>query len=198
MTEQAQQDSGRTIGIGTVRKYDPAVLVLKTKIEKKLVAQGLTGVALEEAALEELQRVHKSSFYEEMQARNTLVNGGTAIMLDGLIGVAITYYTNALAALGVGDSAAAFALGQTNLQGAVVTTDRIRKAMDATFPSRAANVMSFRSTFATTEANFVWNEWAVFNAVADATGTMLNRSVANLGTKTSAAAWQLLATITQN
>ena len=66
--------------------------------------------------------------------------------------------------------------------------------MDATFPSRAGQVLTFRTTFATTEANFSIQEAAVFNA--SAAGTMLNRKVADLGTKTSASTLQLTVTIT--
>lgn len=193
----AHEDRAGIVGIGVARSYVPEVLERKFAIEQELIrARDLRGAELEEAALELLARDGLFPLHEA-EGHNTLVNGGTAIMLDALIGAVPVYYTNALAALGVGDSSAAFNLTHTNLQGAVVTTDRIRKAMDATFPSRAANVVTFRATFATTEANFVWNEWAIFNAVADATGTMLNRAVVNLGTKTSAASWQLTATLTQ-
>jgi hypothetical protein len=185
------------VGIGVVTKWDPEQLERKLEIEAMLRdTRHLVGLDLEKAALE-LAKTYNVVPYEITKSRNTLVNGGTNIILTALITGGTTLYNNANAALGVGDSATAFALGQTNLQGAVVTTDRIRKAMNATFPSIAANVASFQSTFATGEANFVWNEWAIFNAVADATGTMLNRAVANLGTKTSAAAWQLTVTLTQ-
>lgn len=190
-------EKGKLYGRATARSYDPETFMRKCSIEQILrETKELRGADLEYAALELLARDSLFPLHE-ISGDNTLVNGGTAIMLDALIGVNPTFYTNALAALGVGDSSAAFALTQTNLQGAVVTTDRIRKAMDATFPSRAANVVTFRSTFATGEANFIWNEWAFFNAVADASGTMLNRAVVNLGTKTSAASWQLTATLTQ-
>lgn len=190
-----RQDKGRLVGVGIARGYTPDVLERKVAIEQELIAQGYKGLELEEQALKLLQaqgfdRVH------EAQSENTLVNGGTNLMLLLLTGTG-TAFTNAVAALGVGDSAAAFALTQTNLQGAVVTTDRIRKAMNATFPSVALNVVSWQATFATGEANFTWNEWAIFNNVADATGTMLNRAVNNLGTKTSATAWQLTVTLTQ-
>jgi hypothetical protein len=196
MVEMRQERAGVS-GVGTARSYLPEVLERKFELEDQLrFVRGLRAAELEEAALELLALDGLFPLHEK-SGKNTLVIGGTAIMLDALIGVNPTFYTNALAALGVGDSAAAFALGQVNLQGAVVTTDRIRKAMDATFPSRAANVVTFRSTFATTEANFIWNEWAIFNAVADAAGTMLNRAVVNLGTKTAAASWQLTATLTQ-
>jgi hypothetical protein len=188
------------IGKAVATSWRPGDLVAKCELEDQLRGRGYddNAVLLEHLVLQELARDHGIHPLHRREGRNTLVNGGTAIMLDATIGAVPVYYTNALAALGVGDSSTAFALTQTNLQGAVVTTDRIRKAMDATFPSRAANVVSFRSTFATTEANFVWNEWGIFNNVTDGSGTMLNRAVNNLGTKTSASSWQLLVTLTQS
>ena len=106
---------------------------------------------------------------------------------------ALTTFNNANAALGVGDSTTAFAVGQTDLQAA---TNKLRKAMLATFPSRAANVLTFKSTFTTAEANWVWNEVGVFNSATAATGTMLSRNVANLMTKTSAVSVDLTHTLT--
>lgn len=191
-------DKAGIVGIGVVTKWVPDDLRIKDELTLTLIAKGFEGAALESEALRILERDYSITPYGIAQSENTLVNTGTAIMLDALLGVVPVYYTNALAALGVGDSATAFALTQTNLQGAVVTTDRIRKAMNATYPSRATNVATFQSTFATTEANFVWNEWAIFNNVTDGSGTMLNRSVANLGTKTNAASWQLTVTLTQS
>lgn len=102
-----------------------------------------------------------------------------------------TFFTNANAHLGAGDSSTAYAATQTDLQAA---TNKLRKAMEATYPTIAANVLTFRSLFGTADANFAWAEWAVFNAAA--AGTMLCRLVQALGTKTSAQSWQLTATIT--
>ena len=102
-----------------------------------------------------------------------------------------TAFNNANSYIGVGDSTTAFAATQTDLQAA---TNKLRKAMDATYPQVAANVITFRSTFATTDANYAWQEWGVFNA--SSAGTMLNRKVESLGTKTSAQTWQITVTIT--
>lgn len=107
------------------------------------------------------------------------------------IGEAVTAFNNANAYLGVGDSTAAFAATQTDLQAA---TNKLRKAMEATYPTRATNVLTFRSLFATGDANFAWAEWGVFNAAS--AGTMMSRKVEALGTKTSAQSWQLTTTIT--
>lgn len=107
------------------------------------------------------------------------------------IGESVTAFTNANSYIGVGDSTTAFAATQTDLQAA---TNKTRKAMDATYPTRSANAITFRATFATGDANFAWQEWGVFNA--NAAGTMLNRKVESLGTKTSSSTWQLTVTIT--
>lgn len=115
--------------------------------------------------------------------RNHLVQAG--------VGAAVTPFNNANSYIGVGDSTTAFAAGQTDLQAA---TNKLRKAMDATYPSGGANVLTFRSTFATGDANFAWNEWGVFNAAA--AGTMLNRKVESLGTKTNTQTWQFTVTLT--
>lgn len=102
-----------------------------------------------------------------------------------------TLFDNTNSYLGVGDSTTAFSASQTDLQAA---TNKLRKAMDATYPTLATNVLTFKSTFATTDANFAWQEWGIFNA--STAGTMASRKVESLGTKTSAATWVLTATLT--
>lgn len=115
--------------------------------------------------------------------RNHLVQSG--------IGAAVTAFNNANAYIGVGDSTTAFAAGQTDLQ---ASTNKTRKAMDATYPSGSSNVITFRSTFGTTDANYAWNEWGTFNASSG--GTMLSRKVESLGTKTNTQTWQFTVTLT--
>lgn len=100
-------------------------------------------------------------------------------------------YDNANSYIGVGDSSTAFAATQTDL---VAATNKLRKAMDSTYPTIATNVLVFRSTFATGDANYAWNEWGIFNAAA--AGTMMSRKVESLGTKPSNQSWQFTATIT--
>lgn len=103
--------------------------------------------------------------------------------------VAANPWSNANAYLGVGDSATAEAATQTELQAA---TNRFYKAMNATYPSRSNQTVTFQSDYTTTEANFVWAEWAVAAGATTASGagftfgtTNLNRKVAALGTKAS-------------
>lgn len=114
-------------------------------------------------------------------------------MVQATIGATPVFFNNANSYIGVGDSATAYAAGQTDLQG---TTNRLRKAMDATYPSGAVNVITFRSTFATTDANYAWNEWGVFNNASTGSGTMLSRKQEALGTKTSAQTWQFTVVLT--
>lgn len=107
-------------------------------------------------------------------------------------GASYTAFNNANAALGVGNGTTAFSSAHTDLQGA----SKFRKAMDATYPSRAANVITWRSTFATGEANFAWEERGVFNTATLGSGQMLSRKVATILTKTSAVSVQLTSTDT--
>lgn len=145
--------------------------------------------------------------YETLEREgNLLMNGGISCLFQCLIGNGtstagqnLTYFNNAQAAIGVGDSNTAAAATQTDLQAA---TNKVRKAMDATFPahtdgttSGAASIV-FKSTFTTSDANWAWLEWGVFNSASAATGRMLNRKQENLGTKTSAGTWVLTVTIT--
>ena len=137
---------------------------------------------------------------------NLLMYGGASCLWQCLIGngtttadQTLTYFSNARAAIGVGDSSTAAAATQTDLQAA---TNKTRKAMDATYPTHTdattsgAATITFKSTFATGDANFAWAEWGVFNSATAATGRMLNRKVESLGTKTSAASWAFTVTIT--
>lgn len=120
-----------------------------------------------------------------------LTDAGRNHLVQAGIGAAVTPFNNANAHIGVGDSSTAFAAGQTDL---VATTNKLRKAMDATYPTGASNVLTFRATFGTGDANFAWNEWGIFNAAS--AGTMLNRKVESLGTKTNTQTWQFTTTLT--
>lgn len=142
---------------------------------------------------------------------NLLTIGGASVQWQTLIGngtataaQALTYYNNGNAYISVGDSTTAAADTQTELQAA---TNRTRKAMDATYPlhtdttgTAGSKSIVFRSTYATTDANYAWQEWAIFNGAGTGGppttgGRMLNRKVESLGTKTSAATWVLTITL---
>lgn len=122
-----------------------------------------------------------------------LVTAGVNQLLGIGIGEVLTGFGNANAAIGLGGGAGAttaHAIGQTDLQGASKT----RKAMDATYPTRSGNAVTFQATFGTSDANYAVDEIAVFNATSS--GVMLSRKVESLGTKTSAATWVVTLTLT--
>lgn len=118
-------------------------------------------------------------------------NGARDFFAAATIGESTTDFTNANAYIGVGDGTTAFAVSQTDL---TASTNKLRKGMNATYPSRSTNVLTFQSTFLESEANFAWNEWGVFNAASS--GTMLSRLVQSLGTKPNTEQWRLTATLT--
>jgi hypothetical protein len=120
-----------------------------------------------------------------------LTNAGRDFLAQAAINDSTpTFFTNANAHIGVGDSNTAYSAAQTDLQ---ASTNKLRKAMDSTYPQRSSNALTFKSTFASGDANFAWQEWGVFNA--SSSGTMLNRKVESLGTKSSGT-WVLTCTIT--
>ncbi len=102
-----------------------------------------------------------------------------------------TDYRAANAYLGVGDSTTAFSAAHTDLQ---ASSNKDRQAMESSYPTLSTNVITARSLWGTSEANFAWEEHALFNA--SSSGTMLYRKAEALGTKTSAASWQLTVDIT--
>jgi hypothetical protein len=123
-----------------------------------------------------------------------LVNLARDVICDKVIGGS-TYnaYNSTNAHIGVGDSSAIHAASQTDLQAA---TNKLRKIVDSA-PTRTANTMRFIATFGTGDANFAWNEWAVFNASSGTTApaAMFSRKVESLGTKTGGT-WQLTVDVT--
>lgn len=121
-----------------------------------------------------------------------LTNAGRNLIATALQGGVFTPFDSGNAYLGVGDGNTAFGAAQTDLQG----TNKKRNAMQATYPLLATNVITYRALYSTSEANFAWEEWGVFNAAA--AGTMLNRKVESLGTKANTQSWQFTVDITVN
>ena len=144
---------------------------------------------LEKYDAAELARDVRTTPYETMIGHNLLVTAGANAYHSRLIATSVNAFNSTNARLGVGDSATAAAIGQTDLQ---ASTNKLRKIVDAT-PGISGNQISFVSTFLTSEANFAWNEAAIFNAAA--AGDMLNRVVQSFGTKTSSLQWVLTGTI---
>lgn len=121
---------------------------------------------------------------------NLLLNEGITEMLALLIGTGGTAFSNANARIGVGDSSTAAVATQTDLQG----TNKVYKAMDATYPQVSGQTVTFRATFTGEEANFAWREITADNGPTAAKN--LNRKVQNMGTKVSPASWTASLSIT--
>ena len=85
----------------------------------------------------------------------------------------------------------AYTSGGTAQQG-----NRLRKAMQATYPTTpSSGSTQFQSQFTGNDANFVWDEFGIFNGNLGSS-TMLNHKGQSLGTKASGATWTITATIT--
>lgn len=203
------------LGAASARPWQPSGL-------RRLSAAGMRRMGLYGEVVADLMVRRPERLPGEMQAEllrglgvmptveeregNLLMYGGASCQWQTLIGngtttagQALTYFNNAQAAIGVGDSTTAAAATQTDLQAA---TNKLRVAMDATYPqhtdattSGAASIV-FRSTFSTSQGNYAWQEWIVANSATAATGRALNRKVESLGTKTSSAAWTFTVTLT--
>jgi hypothetical protein len=127
---------------------------------------------------------------------NLLLIGGVSLLWELAIGNravgALEYLNNANARIGVGTSATAEVDTNTSL------TSGVFKAMDATYPQHTdstgtsgSKTITFRSTFASADANQAWAEWGIDNGTR-----LLNRKVAANGTKASGQTWQFTVTVT--
>lgn len=101
----------------------------------------------------------------------------------------------------VGSSTAAFASNQNSMQ----STGATPKAMDSGYPKRndgststAPNILIYRATFTTSEANYPWEEFGIKNTTATSTGTgtLFQRALSSLGTKANTQSWQFTVAIT--
>ena len=109
---------------------------------------------------------------------------GRNLVATAVIGGSYTPFNAADGRLGVGDSTTAFAVAQTDLQAA---TNKFRKAFDGA-PGLSTNVITAVATFGSSEGNFSWQEFGMFNA--GSSGDMFNRVVSNQGTKVSGQVWE--------
>lgn len=123
---------------------------------------------------------------------NLMLNEGIALHIDLMIGAGGTAFNNANAYIGVGDSSSAESAAQTGLQAA---TNKLYKAMSATYPQRSSQTVTFRSAFGSSDANFAWNEFTVANGNSDSS-VNLNRKVSAQGTKTAGQTWTVDLAIT--
>lgn len=129
--------------------------------------------------------------YEVIEGNgNLLVNLGIQEIEDAfLTGSMTTPFNNTNSGIAVGTSATAADPTDTGLG-----AENDRKGMEATFPSRTNQTITFKSVFDDAGSDGVWAEWGIFNNPSTG-GTMLNHKIAAMGTK-SGGTWTLTVTIT--
>lgn len=126
---------------------------------------------------------------------NLVVTTGKDIILQRLFDTTVVNsISNANGRMGVGNSATAAAVGDTALLGASV----LLHLFDATFPSKSGLVVTTQATFTTAEANFNWQECALFNGAANGPADMFDR-IAPIGAfnKTASVSIVLQIAVTQ-
>lgn len=140
--------------------------------------------------------------YEVTEADgNLLTTAGLTRIMSLIVGGGGTALTNTATRLGVGNSATAATIGDTDLGAASGSGNRYFMTMDSTYPSASGAVVTAKATFATGDGNFAWAEWAidVKNSGSATAGTtvnecLVNHKIVSLGTKVSGA-WSLTVTI---
>ena len=149
----------------------------RVKIKREAFAADVDEYRRQYGKAEGERRFHAENAPAEVQEAegNLLMYGGVSCLWECLIGngtgtaaQTLTYFNNANAALGVGDSTTAAAATQTNLQAG---TNGYRQGMDSTYPTHTdattsgSATITFKVTVGTGNANFHWQEWGVFNDV---------------------------------
>jgi hypothetical protein len=122
---------------------------------------------------------------------NLLVNEGINEVWKLICGTGGAQFSNALANLVVGTGSGAAAATDTE----ATFTAPVKKVMDATYPTYGTSQKAtWKSTYASGDANQAWNEFGVLNNVT--AGKLMNRKVSAQGTKTSGQTWELTLEIT--
>lgn len=134
----------------------------------------------------------RDNLLRTIEGENLVTTTGKGLLLDRLFGITAT----AITSMGVGNSATAAVVGDTQLAGSAPVP--FLQALDTVPPSRASLVVTCISTFSTANANQTWQELALFNGTVNGTSVMLNR-IAPIGpfTKTSAVSIVCTCTIQQ-
>jgi hypothetical protein len=141
-----------------------------------------------------VKRFPKEYLGYDVYEGNLLLNTGiNSILWPLILGSGGTALNNANAYIGVGDNATAASASQTGL---LASTNIAFAGMNSGYPSFASQVASWQATFASSVANFAWNEICVANANTNASGTVVNRLQQTMGTKASPAVWLPILQIT--
>jgi hypothetical protein len=195
-------ETGETLTVPTDGlRWKAEAFVDKWNEDKTQYVQRETGVYAPAAA--EFIRLGVDPDDQAYCADNLVVTAGLNRVGDLIIAAGGQAPTNTSARIGAGNGAGTAAVGDTDLSAAAGSANRWFQIMDATFPSRAGAVLSFKSTFGTADGNFAWNEWGIdigtptVTSGATVNATLLNhKTSAALGTKASGATWAFTVTIT--
>ena len=152
---------------------------------------------------EDFRRAGVDPYEATEVVENLLTTAGLTRITALIVGAGGQAASNLATRLGLGNGAGGAAITDTDLGAAAGAANRWYQIMDATFPTTAAGVITFKSTFASADGNFAWNEFAIdVAAPTDATSavvgaTLLNHKTAIAqGTKTAGQTWAATATIT--
>lgn len=134
---------------------------------------------------------------------NLLTTAGLTRLCSLLIAGGGQAPTNTSARIGTGNGAGTAAIGDTDLSASAGSSNRWFQVMDATYPSSSGAVVTFKSTFASGDGNYAWNEWGIDIGTPTVTSgntvnaTLLNhKTSAALGTKSAGSSWAFTVTIT--
>ena len=123
---------------------------------------------------------------------NVAINNGIQLALDQIINVSSQPYWAGNSLVGVGSDNTGEAATQSGLIGA----SQAWAGMDATYPSRSSQTVSWQGSFPAAVGNFAWNEFTILNTSSSVRS--LIRKVSAQGTKTSGQTWQLTIQLTMS
>ena len=179
----------------------PRVRVDKYDQDQTAWVRGRTGLFRPSGRVFEALGVKPAAVAES--AGNLVTTAGLTrqqALLNGAGGQALT---NTAVRIGVGNGAGTAAVGDSDLSAAAGAANRWFQVMDATYPSVAAAVLTARSTFASADGNFAWNEWGMDVGTPTVTSSAVvaallfnHKTSAALGTKTAGATWTFTVTYT--
>ena len=123
---------------------------------------------------------------------NLLLNEGINELWTLVCGTGGTQFDDSNSYIGVGNSAAAAAAAQTDLQGA----SKFYQEMEAGYPTYGTSQQAvFKAEFADGDGEFAWEEYTIANGNSGAS-VNLNRKVESKGTKASGEVWTVTFTMT--
>jgi hypothetical protein len=181
----------RVLSAGSGVRWKPTAVVSKYDDDQVAYVSRLAGPNPDGASLSRY-----CTPYETIESEGNLLTTAGVTRITGLIiGTLSTTLDSTRVRLGVGDSATAATVADTDLG-----TNKYYRVMDATYPQAAAGVLTFTSSFGSSDGNYAWQCWGLDVGTATVTSsatvaTLVNRKVSSLGTKSSGT-WVLTVTVT--